>query len=336
MDIRFGHLEYLILLWLVIGLAGLSIYAFARKRRALELFAASGLSARLTANVSRARQRVKAVLIIAGAFFLVASLIEPKWGVYWKEMHRRGRDIIIVLDVSRSMLAEDVTPSRLERAKLAVTDLVEKLRDTHGDRVALVTFAGNTSVKCPLTLDYAFFNQMLADVGVLSQARGGTMIGDAIRKATETFDDKLKNYKDVILITDGEDHDSYPIDAAKAAAEKGICVHTVGLGDPAGARIPIRQGNRGSFLEYQGQPVMSKLGEEVLQQIALQTNGAFVPARTKAFSLDEVYQQKIATKEGRETEQTRRERYTNRYQWFLAIGLILLAVEPLISERKKS
>ena len=336
MDIRFGHLEYLILLWLVIGLAVLSIYAFARKRKALELFASAGLSARLTGNVSRARQRLKAVLIIAGAFFLVAALIQPQWGVYWKEMHRRGRDIIIVLDVSRSMLAEDVTPSRLERAKLAVSDLVEKLRQNHGDRVALVTFAGNTSVKCPLTLDYAFFSQMLADVGVQSQARGGTMIGDAIRKATETFDDKLRNYKDVILITDGEDHDSYPVDAAKAAAEKGICIHTVGLGDPAGARIPIRQGARGSFLEYQGQPVMSKLGEEVLQQIALQTNGAFVPARTRDFSLDKVYQQKIATKEGRETEQTRRERYTNRYQWFLAIGLILLAVEPLISERKKS
>jgi len=335
MDIRFGHLEYLILLWLVVGLAVLSIYAFARKRRALELFASAGLSARLTANVSRARQQMKAVLIIAGAFFLITALIEPKWGVYWKEMHRRGRDIIIVLDVSRSMLAEDVTPCRLERAKLAVSDLVEKLRDSRGDRIALVTFAGNTSVKCPLTLDYAFFNQMLSDVGVQSQARGGTMIGDAIRKATDTFDDKLKNYKDVILITDGEDHDSYPIDAAKAAAEKGICIHTVGLGDPAGAKIPIRQGSRGSFLEYKGQPVMTKLGEEVLQQIALQTDGAFVPARTKDFLLDEVYQQKIATKEGRETEQTKRERYTNRYQWFLVIGLILLVAEPLISERKK-
>ena len=335
MDIRFGHLEYVSLLWLVIGLAGLSIYAFSRKRKALALFASSELHARLTANVSRARQRMRAVLFILGAFFIVCALVEPKWGVYWKEMHRRGRDIIIVLDVSKSMLAEDVTPSRLERSKLAITDLVEKLRDRHGDRISLVTFAGNASVKCPLTLDYAFFNQMLNDVNVQSQARGGTLIGDAIRKATESFDDRLKNYKDMILITDGEDHDSYPVDAAKAAAEKGICIHAVGIGDPSGAKIPVVESGQRKFLEYEGQPVMSKLGVEVLQQIALQTGGAFVPAKTKAFSLDEVYQQKIATKEGRETEQTRRERYTNRYQWFLVIGLVLLMAEPLISERRR-
>ena len=335
MDIRFDHIEYLSLLWLVIGLAGLSIYAFSRKRKALALFASSELHARLTANVSRGRQRLKAIFFIAGALFIVCALIEPKWGVYWKEMHRRGRDIIIVLDVSRSMLAEDVTPSRLERSKLAITDLVEKLRDRHGDRVALVTFAGNATVKCPLTLDYAFFNQMLSDVNAQSQARGGTLIGDAIRKASESFDDRLKNYKDMILITDGDDHDSYPEDAAKAAAAKGICIHAVGIGDPSGSRVPVVEGGRRTFLEYEGKVVMSKLGVQVLQQVALLTGGAFVPAKTKAFSLDEVYQQKIATKEGRETEQTKRERYTNRYQWFLVLGFILLVAEPLISERRR-
>ena len=335
MGIRFGHIEYLSLLWLVFAMAALSVYASWRKRQGLAAFAAVGLHGRLTANVSRGRQRLRQGLVILGVFFIIVALIEPRWGVYYKEMHRRGRDIVIVLDVSRSMLAEDVSPSRLERAKQAINDLVETLREKHGDRIALVTFAGNASVKCPLTLDYAFFSQMLAEANVHSQARGGTMIGDAIRKAVEAFDDKLKNYKDVILITDGEDHESYPIDAAKAAAEKGICIHTVGLGDPAGARIPIVEGGRRKFIEHDGQIVMSRLGEEVLQQIAVHTGGTFVPARTRLFSLDDIYHQKIAVKEGRETEQTKQERFTNRYQWFLLVGFLLLAIEPLIPERKR-
>jgi len=335
MDVRFGHLEYLSLLWVVAALGAASIYCFAKKRRALAVFASAELHNRLTASVSLGRQRLKAIMLVAGAFFIACALIQPKWGVYWKEMHRKGRDIVIALDTSRSMLAEDVTPSRLKRAKLAVFDLVDKLRSKHGDRIGLVTFAGNAAMKCPLTLDYAFFNQMLGSVDTRSQARGGTMIGDGIRKAMAGFDDKLKNYKDVILITDGEDHNSYPIDAAKLAKNAGISIHTVGIGDPAGAKVPVTVEGKRIFLTHDAKPVMSKLGESTLADIALLTDGAFVPARTKAFSLDEIYEEKIAKKEGRETEQTKRERYTNRYQWFLALGFLLLAGEPLISERKR-
>lgn len=331
----FGHLEYLVLLWLVPLMAGLSMFSLARKRRALELFADATLHEHLLGTVSRARQKLKAALAVAGVFFIICALIEPQYGIYYKEMHSRGRDIIIVLDTSRSMLAEDVSPSRLERAKLAISDLVDKLRSRRGDRIALVTFAGNASVRCPLTLDYAFFGRMLADVDTRTQARGGTAIGDAIRKATNAFDDKLKNFKDVILITDGEDHDSYPVEAAETAAQQGITVHTVGIGDPSGARIPVMTDGRRGFLEHDGEPVMSKLGESTLRTIALETGGAYVPAGTKAFSLDEVYEEKIAKKEGRETEQKTLERRTNRYQWVLVVAFVLLAVEPLVSERKR-
>jgi len=336
MDIRFGHLEYLVLLWLVPLMVGLSIYSFARKRRALELFADVNLHERLTPNVSRARQKLKAALVIGGVFFIICALIEPQYGVYYKEMHSKGRDIVIVLDTSRSMLAEDVSPNRLERAKLAISDLVDKLRSKRGDRIALVTFAGNASVRCPLTLDYAFFSQMLSDVDTRTQARGGTAIGDAIRKATQTFDDKLKRFKDVILITDGEDHDSYPIEAAKEAAAKGISIHTVGIGDPAGAKIPVVEDGRRTFLQHDGRTVLSKLGESTLREIALLTRGAYVPAGTKAFSLDEVYEEKIEKKEGRETSQKTLERHHNRYQWVLIIAFALLAAEPLVSERKRT
>ena len=338
-DIRFGHLEYLEylgLLWAVVLLAVLSIYAFAKKRKAMAIFASVELHDRLTANVGRGRQKLKAVLFIAGVFFVICALIEPQWGVFWKQIHRKGRDIVIVLDTSRSMLAKDVAPNRLERSKLAISDLVETLRTTHGDRIGLVTFAGNATVRCPLTLDYAFFSQMLSDVDTRTQAQGGTRIGDGIRKAVEAFDDKLKNFKDIILITDGEDHETYPVNAAQdASATFGVAIHTVGIGDPAGATIPVIENGRQVLLTHEGAPVLSKLAEGTLREIANYTGGVYVPAQTKDFSLDKIYQEKIAKKEARETEETKRERYTNRYQWFLALGFLLIAAEPLIGERKR-
>jgi len=334
MNIRFDHLEYLGLLWLAVAMVGFSIYAFAKKRKALALFASAELHRRLTARVSRGRQWLKAIVFIAGVVFTIAALVGPRWGSYWKEVHRRGRDIVIVLDLSRSMLAVDggEVKSRLELAKDGIRNLVDEIRAGHGDRVALVTFAGNSSVKCPLTLDYAFFSRMLDDAAPGSQAQGGTLMGDAIRKAASVFDDKLKNYNDMILITDGEDHDSYPLDAASKAWEtKGTAIYTVGLGSAAGSKVPA--GN-GSWVEYEGQPVISKLGESTLRQIALNTHAAYVPPHL-ASRLQEVYREKITVKEGRETEQTRREWYTSRYQWFLVVAFALLAVEPLVSERKR-
>jgi len=167
-------------------------------------------------------------LLIVGFVSIVIALTEPKWNPQAQRIKRQGRDVCILLDTSRSMLAEDIKPNRLERSKIAIRDLLETLK---GDRIAIVTFAGNSTVKCPLTQDYAFVRMALADISTESSSRGGTMIGDAIRKATEeVFDKQSREYKDIILITDGEDHDSFPVQAAEKAAADGIRIIAVGLG----------------------------------------------------------------------------------------------------------
>ena len=177
-------------------------------------------------------------MLVLAFVSIVVALTEPKWNPQPQQIRRKGRDVVILLDTSRSMLAEDIKPNRLERSKIAISDLLEVLA---GDRVAIVTFAGNATVKCPLTQDYAFVRMALADISTESTSRGGTLIGDAIRKAAEeVFDKQSRQYKDLILITDGEDHDSFPVEAAKKAAKEGVRIIAIGLGDDAtGSRIPI-------------------------------------------------------------------------------------------------
>lgn len=220
MGIRLNNLVMLHLLWLIPLMVLFFIYAWRSRERALMIFIDAGLLPRINISVSQVRRKVKMVLALFTLLFIIIALTRPAWNVKPQTIHRRGRDLVFVLDVSRSMLADDLVPNRLERAKLAILDCVERLQ---GDRVGLVIFAGNSIVKCPLTLDYGFFRMMLDDVSVESMSRGGTMIGDAIRKALdEAFDDQEKQHKDLILITDGGDQESFPIDAAKDAADKGV------------------------------------------------------------------------------------------------------------------
>jgi len=214
-------------LWLlfVVPVILLPAYAwcFWQKVRALRILADSEMLKKINNTVSIKKQIFKSLLLLAAFISIVVALTEPKWNPQVEKIKRRGRDICILLDTSRSMLAEDIKPSRLERSKIAISDLLETLV---GDRVAIVTFAGNSVVKCPLTQDYAFVRMVLADISVESTSRGGTMIGDAIRKATEeVFDRQSRQFKDIILITDGEEHEGYesfPVQAAEKAAAEGI------------------------------------------------------------------------------------------------------------------
>jgi Ca-activated chloride channel family protein len=234
------------------------------------------------------------------------------------------------------MLAEDLAPNRLERAKLAIADAVERLQ---GDRVGLVAFAGTAAVKCPLTHDYGFFRMMLEDVSVGSISRGGTMIGDAIRKTLdEVFDDQEKQFKDLILITDGEDHDSFPVQAAEAAGERGVRILAIGLGDEnEGRRIPITDANgRKTFLKYQGREVWSRLDADTLRKMVNATpGGKYLNVSTGTLDLGDVYQKLIASAEKKELESKTIKRYEEKYQIFLSIGLILLCLEIMVSERKR-
>ena len=317
------------------------VWCFWQKARTLRMLASSEMLKRINNSVSLKKQIFKAFLLLAAFVSVVGALTEPKWNPQSQKIRRRGRDICILLDTSRSMLAEDIKPSRLERSRIAIADLLETLA---GDRVSIVTFAGNSTVKCPLTQDYAFVRMALADISTESTSRGGTVIGDAIRKATEeVFDQKSRQYKDIILITDGEEHEGYesfPVQAAEKAGAEGIRIIAIGLGNEnEGARIPITGPNgEKTFLKYEGQEVWSKLGGDLLRRIVYATDGGKFLSVGPGTTLDlgEIYENLIASAEKRELESTTMFRYDEKFQIFVALGLIFLICEAFISERKKT
>ncbi len=316
------------------------IWCFWRKVRALRVLASSEMLKKINNSVSFRKQILKALLLLAAFVSIVGALTEPKWNPQAQKIRRQGRDICILLDTSRSMLAEDIKPSRLERSKIAIADLLETLA---GDRVAIVTFAGNSTVKCPLTQDYAFVRMALADISTESTSRGGTVIGDAIRKATqEVFDQKSRQYKDIILITDGEEHEgheSFPVQAAEKAAAEGIRIIAIGLGDEnEGSRIPITGPNgEKTFMKYKGEEVWSRLGGDLLRQIVYVTDGGTFLSVGPGTTLDlgQIYESLIASAEKRELESTTMFRYDEKFQIFVALGLLFLICEAFISERRK-
>ncbi len=331
---RFGALSYLYLIWLVPALAVLYLYGFGRKRRALSAFMDLGLAPQLSPHMSRIRPWLKAGCMIGAAACFIFALMQPQWGKRWQDVPRRGRDMMILLDVSRSMLVEDITPNRLERAKSDIKDLVQILHREGGHRIGLVAFAGRASLQCPLTLDYAFFLQKLNAVGPHTAGRGGTLIGDAIRQALHAFGTLAHNYKDIILITDGEDHESFPLEAAQAAAEQDISIYTIGIGDPeTGSRIPVQtDGGERTYVRYDGRDVESRMRENLLLQMAERTGGAYVPAGVRAIELDRIYTDYIAPKARRHLDVAARERYVHRFQWFILAGLLLLGIEICLPE----
>jgi Ca-activated chloride channel homolog len=314
------------------------IWCFWQKAKALRILASSEMLKKINISVSLKKQIFKALLLIAGFISIVVALTEPKWNPQAQRIKRQGRDVCILLDTSRSMLAEDIKPNRLERSKLAIRDLLESLK---GDRIAIVTFAGNSTVKCPLTQDYAFVRMVLADISTESSSRGGTMIGDAIRKATEeVFDKQSREFKDLILITDGEDHDSFPIQAAEKAAAEGIRIIAIGLGDQdQGSRIPITGPNgEKTFLKYKGEEVWSKVGGDMLRELVYATKGGKYLSVAPGTMLDlgQIYESLIASAEKRQLESTTMLKYDEEFQIFVALGLALIICEVFISERKKT
>lgn len=334
--IKLQNIYVLHLLWIVPFLLAVFIYAWRKRRRALEIFIDSGLLSRIHISVNNSKRHWKAAMLLTSVVFIIFAMTRPAWNPKPETIERRGRDLVFLLDVSKSMLAEDLLPNRLERAKLAIRDCVERLQ---GDRVALVAFAGTCAVKCPLTLDYGFFQMMLEDISIDSISRGGTMIGDAIRKIiTEVYDDQAKEYKDIILITDGEDHDSFPVEAAKKAGDKGIRLIAIGLGDEdEGKRIPYTNENgRKTFLKYKGQEVWTKLDADTLRKMVNATpGGKYFNVSTGTIDLGNVYMQLVASADKKALESETIKRYEEKFQIFIALGLVLLCCEMVTSERKK-
>jgi len=321
---KFGDMRCLWLIFLVPALALLYAYAFHQKKRALRAFASVSMQKFISFSVSRTKQALKAGLLLLSIVFIVLTLMRP-WGDPRQEtVRKKGRDVVFLLDVSKSMLARDLKPNRLERAKMAIQDVLKIVK---GDRVGLIVFAGNNALKCPLTHDYDFFRTVLQRVSPTDLSRGGTNIGDAVRTATRrVFGQKEGRFRDIILITDGEDHGSMPEKAAEDAAKHGIRIHTVGLGSPGGTRIPVA-GAQGH---------LSRLDEKSLREIAAATVGTYIPVRTGSMDLGQLYQQVIATAEKKEEQSRKATIWSEWFQSFLLVAIALLATESMIGERRKA
>lgn len=333
----FAASPYTYLLVLVPVVLGLYVYAFVRKRQALTAFMDPSLISRLLPGRSRRRQWAKALCMVGAVAALVVALMQPQWGIDWQDIPRRGRDLIVLLDVSISMKAQDVLPNRLEQAKQAVKKLVEYLQKTGGHRLGLVAFAGRASLQSPMTLDYPFFIKRLEQVGPETVTRDGTSIGSAIRQVLEGFSKIEHEYTDIIILTDGEDHNSFPLEAARLAAAKKMNLYTVGIGDASqGHLVPIKWTEEGLpyFAKYKGQAVMSQMNQSLLLEMARLTDGAYLPGGTREVPLEQLYRDEIADKPRRNIEVSEREHLIHRYHWFVLAAVLLLAADMLLRERK--
>jgi len=327
-------------IWLfagVIVIAGL-LWLFrrfdARQRAALAEFASSHLLAKLTASFSPERRRLKRALFTIAIAFIFVALARPQFGYHWEEQKQRGIDILFAIDTSKSMLTQDVTPDRLTRAKLAITDFVNKLE---GDRVGLIAFAGEAFLQAPLTLDYDAFGESLDAIDTNTIPRGGTDISSAIEEAQAAFGPETKNKKILVLITDGEDLEGSSVDTARAAAKDGLVIYTVGVGSAAGGLIPIPVANGGTDFvkDASGQFVKSHLDESTLKQIAAATGGLYEPLGQQGEGLQAIYNQALASLPKQDLASRSQKVFEERFQWPLATGLGFLLASLLIGTRRR-
>ncbi|MDE1888788.1 MAG: VWA domain-containing protein [Planctomycetota bacterium] len=332
---KYGNLNYLYLLPIIPLLILGYILVLRKKMNDLNKFARIELLSKMGILLSQRRQWLKATLMIVGALFLIFALIEPKWGYRWEEVEKKGIDIVIAVDTSRSMLADDVKPNRLEVAKREIEDLLNALE---GDRVGLVAFAGSAFTYCPLTSDYGAFRLFLNDLNTNIIPLGGTNLAEALRKGISAFESNSKNHKAVILITDGENHEDDPLKAASKAKEQDIVIYTVGVGRKDGSYIKIKdESNHETFLkDRQGQVIKSRLDEITLNKIALETGGLYTPAYGTQWGLKNIYRDSIAKIEVSTYKTQRVKRYANRYQIPLVISIILIALESFLPDGKKT
>lgn len=328
--ILWWHAVSLVALALVPALVVFFLWARRRRERDLEAFVAAALLPAVAPDVDPRRRTLRAALITAAVLALGVALGGPMWGFRWQEVRRQGIDLVVAIDTSRSMLTTDVKPNRLARAKLAVEDLLAQL---HGDRVALVAFAGSAFLQCPLTLDYGAFAQSLDAVEVGLIPKGGTALAEAIDTSLAAFEGREASHQALVLITDGEDHEGKVKEAAKRAADRGVKIYTVGIGTAEGELIP---GASGWVKDRAGQVVKSRLDEETLKQVAVDTGGAYLHAAGPSFGLAELYRDYIGTMEKRELASTLEKRFEHRFQLPLAVALVLLVLEPLVGERRAS
>ena len=326
---RFAQFQNLFWIFLAVPLTAFFIWAVRNENARLRKFAQAELLSEIAQGVSLFRQWAKNILPAGVFLFSILALARPQWGFEWQEVKRQGIDIIIAVDTSKSMLTSDVKPNRLERTRLAVKDLVKKLK---GDRVGLIAFAGDAFMVCPLTSDYSGFLLSLDDVSVGTIPRGGTNISAALKEAMEGYDNTPAKYKAVIIVTDGENLEGDPVALAKEAKAKEVKVFTVGIGTPEGELVQVENeaGQKEFLKDGNGNFVKSRLNEGLLQEIALTTGGAYVRASGAEFGLDLIYDRELSRIEKREIESRVEKKYHERFQYPLAVAVFLLVLEKCL------
>jgi Ca-activated chloride channel family protein len=304
------------------------------RRRLREQFIPPRLLDHLLSGWSPARQRARVLLMTAAVALLVLALARPQWGYTWEEVRQRGLDIVVAVDVSRSMLTADVTPNRLARAKLAVLDL---LRMARTDRFGLVAFAGSAILQCPLTWDDSVFRQALdtLEVGIISDT--GTSLAAALDTALRAFQEDTDNYRVLVLLTDGEDHEGGALEAARRAAARGVRLFTVGVGTPEGELLRVRdsQGREIYVRDAEGNVVKSRLNESLLQQMAAATQGGFYLPLQGPRVMEMLYERGLAPLPRREGTEKFVKRMREQYHWPLGLALLLLAGEWVWPQRRR-
>ena len=325
--LNFAQAQYLLLLFLIPVFFIIQAVILKLRARRIRKFGDEALVSRLMPSYSKGKVWVRLVLFSIGFFFFVIGLSRPQIGAKLKEHETKGAEIMIVLDVSNSMLAEDYSPNRLERAKLAISRIVDSLRD---DRIGLILFAGDSFVQLPITTDYVSAKMFLNSITTGSVPVQGTAIGDAINTAMRSFSVQSEKSRAIIVITDGENHEDDPIAAAQQAAELGVRVYTIGVGSPEGKPIPMD----GELLkDKDGEIVVTRLDEKVLQDVAMAGNGVYVRAGNTEFGLNPIIDN-IRKLEDEKYSSIVFEEYDERFMYYFGIALFFFVLEMLIGYRK--
>ena len=328
---RFGNIDYLWGLLVIPILTFFYIWSRIARKRALRKFGYETILKQLMPFSSANRPFIKFFILMLALAFFIGGIARPQFGSKLKKVKREGVELIIALDVSNSMMAEDIKPNRLERAKRAISRLVDRLKD---DKIGLIVFAGDAYTQLPITSDYNSAKLFLNSVSTQIVPKQGTAIGAAINLAIRSFTPNGDANKAIVVITDGENHEDDAILATEAAVENGIIVHTIGMGLPAGSPIPVLRGGQTDYLkDRDGKVVVTKLNEQMLEQIAVAGSGIYVRANNAQVGLNALFDE-INKMEKQEMETRTYSEYDDQFQYFFAIGLLLLFFEFIILDRK--
>jgi len=327
---RFANIEYLYILLVVPMLVGLYFFASYLKKRKLEEFGEISLIWQLMPGVSFRRGWIKLIVYTTAFSLMVVGLARPQFGSKLTEAKRKGIELIIALDVSNSMMAQDIQPNRLDRAKQAISRMVDQLAN---DRIGLIVFAGNAYVQLPITNDYTSAKMFLSSINPGVVPKQGTAIGAAIDLAASSFSPQEETGKVIVVISDGENHEDNPIDASKRAQEKGVLVHAIGIGSRQGSPIPKAPGSSDFLRNKDGDVVVTKLDEQTLSKVAVAGEGKYIRASNSQIGLLPLLEE-IKRMEREELKDKIFSEYNDQFQYLFGLALLLLIIDFFLLERR--